>query len=117
MKTTEKDFNLFKKSFLAYQQMFGLIEYDIFFSHEPMDDAFANITMCHQTATVRLQSEESNFPFDINANAKREATHLLLHKLEALAHKRYVSEEEIIEEEEALVVKLTKLLPSLKGGK
>ncbi len=114
------NFALFKKTFKRYQEKFGLIGYQVYFKHEPIDDeAFANITVNQEemSVTVKLNSKlsESEKPFkDIRRDAKHEALHLFLFRLVDRAYSRYVQRDEIYETVEDLVIRLEKLIPDIK---
>ena len=112
-----KDFSMFQKHFRRYQKRFGLTGYKVYFKHEPIEESFADITVqrSDMVATVRLNSQlpDKAKPFrDIGRDAKHEAIHLLLYRLEYLARCRYVSESEIYEATEELVFKLEELIGS-----
>lgn len=110
-----KDFKDFQRYFREYQRRFGLTGYRIYFKHEPLGDRFARImiTQSSMVATVYLNSElpHKDKPFkDIKRDAKHEAIHLLVYRLESNGLWRHASEEEISEAVEELVVKLEKLI-------
>ena len=116
MKTTEKDFKLFKETFLEYQKKFGLIGYEIHCLHEYTKDAYADIAIDQMakkgtvrfstkwTGDIKLSDER------IKRTAMHECLHLLISRLSWLATCRYVAEPEIKEEDEALVIRLTAIL-------
>lgn len=108
-------FEDFQEHFKKYQRRFGLMGYQAFFKHEPLEDYFADITVDQNgmTATVRYNSKlpEKDKPFeDVRRTAKHEAIHLLLGRLEFTAKARYVSDTEIGEAAEELVHKLEELI-------
>ena len=110
-----KDFKLFQKYFTEYQQKFGLMGYKVYFKHEELDDAFAEITMnsSGMVATVRLNNKlpDKDKPFkNIRENAKHEAIHLMLSKVEYYGERRYIFPEEISEAIEELTRKLERLI-------
>lgn len=108
-----KDFDLFKKIFLEYQQAFGVIGYKVYFKYEPLDGSFADITINQNdmVATVRLDSARTHpEDRDIRQSAKHEALHLMLFHLESLSINRFVREDEIYEATEELVFKLEGLI-------
>jgi hypothetical protein len=114
-KHPKDDFRAFQKYFKEYQRKFGLTGYKTYFKFEPLNDCFANITVNQNDmiATVRLNSRlpDKDKPHkDIKRNAKHEAIHLLLFRLEHRACSRYVLEEEIYEAVEELVFKLEDLI-------
>lgn len=112
---TNKDFELFQKEFKKWQNLFGLTGYRVYFKYEPLSNSFADITIVQSdmVATVRLNSKVSNKdkPYrDIKINAKHEAIHLLIGRLEQNGKYRYTSETEIYEAAEELVRRLESLI-------
>ena len=109
------DFELFQKEFSKWQYKFGLIGYKVYFKYEPFDGGFASISInqSNMVATVRLNKDlpDKDKPFkDIKRNAKHEALHLLVGRLEQNARYRYSTENEIYEATEELVFKLEELV-------
>ena len=113
------DFETFKEYFRKYQDKFGLLGYDVYFGTKKMPNTFASLgtdqmtRVCNAYFSVGLDKtnrKDSNPP----ADAKHEAIHLLLSRLQWLARCRYIGEEEIKEEVEGLTIKLTKLLPDVE---
>ena len=112
MKTKpNKDFELFKREFKKWQTRFGLNGYQVYFYHEDIGDCFATITVTQakRVASARLDTKKSA-DCNIKKSAKHEALHLLCAKLQDCAIKRYTSEEEILESDEELVVRLQGLI-------
>ena len=113
----KKEFENFKKHFRRYQEKFGLGCYNVFFKHEAInEDVFANISVNTNgmTATVKLNKklDKNHQPFNnIKKHAKHEAIHLLLDKIEDLARRRYVIDEDIYSEIEGLTNNLMELIP------
>ncbi len=110
-----KDFSLFREQFVKYQRLFGLTGYKAYFKHEPIDSAFASISINYtdMVATVRLNSilPSRDKPHkDIKGAAKHEALHLLTARLEGDARYRYSTESMICESAEELVHKLEELI-------
>jgi len=116
MKTSKKHFEIFKKSFLEYQNKLGLGEWKIYFYLETLMGRWATIGCDHEGmfASVRLTEETEDNTYDKDFNprisGKHEAIHLLLAELANLANRRYVSEREIYEAEERIVRRLEKVL-------
>ena len=115
MNGMKKDFIEFQNYFKGYQQRFGLTGYKVYFRHESLEDCFAGIAIEQKgmVATVSLNSNlsDGDKPFkDIKQSAKHEAIHLLLNRLGHRARCRYVTEEEIYEAVEELVIKLENLI-------
>ena len=114
--SSNKDFELFKSEFKKWQGRFGLTGYKVYFKHEPLDGAFAdiNINQEESVATVRLNSKlpDKDKPFrDIKRHAKHEALHLLIGRLEMNGRYRFVSSGEMYESSEDLVHRLEGLIP------
>lgn len=115
MKTSKKDFGVFKEEFLLWQKNLGLMAWEIIFVHKRLKDAAAQINAdsLSRMATVALSSvvagerDEWNDP---KACGKHEAIHLLLADLDWLARQRYTSERELDREEEGIVRRLEKIL-------
>jgi len=112
---TNKDFALFQKEFTKWQKLFGLTGYKVYFKHEPLEKGFAEIAigLGVMVATVQLNSNlpDKDKPFkDIKRDAKHEALHLLIGRLENNGKYRYSTEAEIDEAAEELVVKLEDLI-------
>jgi len=110
-----EDFQLFQSEFKKWQEKFGLTGWQVYFKKDLIDGCFADISFCHglQVATVRLNDKlpDKDKPFrDIKKDARHEALHLLLARLEGNAKFRYASENEITESIEELVVKLEGLI-------
>ena len=104
-----KEFDKFQKEFKKYQQKFGLTGYQVYFKYELMEECYADITIIDsdRIATVRLNKEGK---LDAHKHAKHECLHLLLGKLQHLAHDRYARASEIDSETENLVAKLQDLI-------
>ena len=109
-----KDFELFQTEFRKWQQKFGLTGYKVYFKYEPMEGfADIKINQGEMVVTVKLNSNlpDKAKPFnDIKQNAKHEALHLLVGRLEQDGRYRYSSENEIYEATEELVYKLEGLI-------
>ena len=112
MRDMNKDFALFQKEFRKWQVRFGLTGYKVYFKHEPLE-SFASITVNQNAmvATVKLDSSgEEREHQDIRGNAKHEAIHLLLWRLEDRASSRYILDSELYETVEDLVGRLEGLI-------
>ena len=111
----KKDFITFQEEFKRYQSLLGLSGYKVYFKYEPLDSSFAEISInqVEMVATVRLNSNlpDKDKPHkDIKCTAKHEALHLLVGRLELYGRCRYVSENEIHEATEELVIRLEGLV-------
>ena len=120
MRTTKKDFQIFKDSFLYWQKELGLMDYEIFFEHiylKPVDfEVYARI---YVTTMGRAVTVQLNLKIDKDskkhwtgpaASGKHEAIHLLLNRLRWLGESRYLESSDLQEEEESLVRRLEKVL-------
>ncbi len=111
---SKNDFEEFQKYFKAYQRLFGVTGYKVYFEHAPLEGCYADITVtqANMVATVRLNSKEVS-P-NVKRSAKHEAIHLLLQRLEDKALCRFGNVEEIYESVEEIVFKLEELIPEIE---
>ena len=115
MRTSKAYFEKFKAEFLRWQQLLGLTQYRIVFSHEKLKNDCAKIIIgqMDKLAKVILSTElpgtekEDEGP---ESHAKHEAIHLLESRLAWLGACRYIEESDLNEECEAVVVRLEKVL-------
>lgn len=118
VKTSKKDFELFKKEFLRWQNTFQLNDWKVDFVHEKSDGGErASIArdIYGRRATVFFNRDwdasiEPLTPQAIKETAKHEAIHLLLSRVILLGKQRFVDENSIYEAEEELIGKLINLL-------
>lgn len=113
---TVKEFGTFKTEFTRWQKRFGLDGYVVFFSHEPLDDCFADISVNQKemAAKVRLNSalkEADYVDADVLGTAKHEAIHLLCERVTTYGYTRFVTKDQMYEAEEELVRRLEGLIP------
>lgn len=118
MAKENKDFQLFQDEFKRWQKLLGLMNYYVCFRHEPIDSSVAQIRIDQEemVAVVRLNTKlkkEDNPYDDIRKVAKHEALHLLIGKLERYGQSRYITEADMCEATEELVIRLLDLLPDL----
>ena len=117
MKRSKKDFEVFKKTFQKYQDLFGLSGYSVFFRHEKLEGNIfgsINISLCDMTAAVSFNTELDEHLYaerDVKSTAKHEALHLLTGRIDQLAKNRHSTEAEIYAASEELVNKLMGLIP------
>lgn len=114
-KTTKKEFETFKREFRRWQKRLGLTDWKVYFSHEPLEEAYAQVTssMLGATATVTLTTEVEDHAadgFDAAASARHEALELLVAPLEALAISRHVASGSVEIEKHRVVRRLENLL-------
>lgn len=116
MKTTRKDFNLFKKTFLYWQHKLGLTHYEVIFKHEHIqEDTWADILINEdgKIATVRFNTSYGDYcKAELNParSGRHEAIHLLINRLGWLGSCRYIETSDLNEENEAIVRRLEKVL-------
>ena len=119
MKTTAKHFAYFKERCIFWADKFGLDEWDIKYFHENADSDRHSLATTHRfyldcTAGIYLSTEWNNRnPINetsLDETACHEMTHLLLGNFALLGYSRFASRDELDKAEEALVVKLCKLL-------
>ncbi|KKM94919.1 hypothetical protein LCGC14_1193480 [marine sediment metagenome] len=114
--TTAADFKIFQAEFRRYQALLGLNGYTVYFKHEADGESFASISVNHSAcvATVRYNSDlpEKDKPHaDPKKDAKHEAIHLLLARLEGLGRSRFTTESSLYEATEEAVNKLASVIP------
>lgn len=116
MRTSKAYFNRFKKEFLRFQQLLGLTQYRIDFFHEKLEYNYAQVTVyqLQKAARVSLNTEisENSGTGDEGpeSHARHEVIHLLLDRLWWLGVSRYIADDDLQEEVEAIVVRLEKIL-------
>ena len=116
MKTTKKQYELFKTECRKWIDKFQLNDYDVFFQWGYIEDADARTTIQGECGNATIAfSEDVNF-IDRKATeyikelAKHEVIHCLLGRYDYLARNRYVSKQELDDEAEHLVRKLCKII-------
>lgn len=123
MKTTGKDFELFKKECLFWINYFGLKDWHVVFHHDILEeDNFAaqcDTTLAQRHSTIFLNKELSDdtYPLtdeDIKQIAFHEVCELLLRKLRTLGENRYATEIEIYEATHEIISVLTNTLLPLR---
>ena len=114
MKTTKKDFELFRAEFRRWQQGLGLTDFRCTFRHQPADGCFGSIRCDHvgKCATVVFASNIPDVDRDAYSpirTARHEALELLLARLENIACCRYCFPDDISEERHAVIRRLENL--------
>lgn len=109
---TSKDLNRFKKEFVRWQNKLGLTCYRACFEQKNMPGDYAKIDVNEQgqVALISLCTEKDPDYGSPEQHAIHEALHLLTNRLVWLAQQRYVTEDEIGREWEAVVRRLEKVL-------
>lgn len=116
MKTTKKEFEIFKREFMRWVKKLELGEYRIDFFLDSLDDSFSEITMNHMGRAAQVSLSDNISKRDrkaghsIKSHAKHEAIHLLIGRLGWLGADRYIREGELYEEQEKIVRKLEVIL-------
>ena len=113
MKTTKKDFALFKKWFRHYQNKFQINDYRVDFMHEKVH-GYAQISTRQLTKVARVSLDTNWGEYKITdekikSTALHECLHLLTSRIVWIAGHRFIGEDEIYEESERLAVKLTNI--------
>lgn len=116
MKTTAKDFEIFKEEFTRLQMEYGLHEWRIDFFHTEVEDGYARLTPFYvsRVASVLLSVDWSDdnevTESGLRESAKHEACHLLGVDVYTLALARFVTQDEIMTAYETQTRRLEKLL-------
>jgi len=119
MKTTKQQFQVFKKEFIRIQKKLGLMDWDVFFMHKDTKNAYASIEAdpSAMAATVFFSIDLPDYAKDDlkpKEHARHEAFHLLISKLEYLARWRYINENQIYIECEAICNRLEEFMKESK---
>lgn len=101
--TTGKDFQLFQEEFNKWKDLLGLKGWKIYFVHTELEDAFATIStnLTGRVATVSFNTTFNSYQYNeeqIKETAFHEALELFLARINALAHYRHTTKDEIDEE-------------------
>ncbi|HDL89735.1 MAG TPA: hypothetical protein ENG14_02390 [Thermodesulforhabdus norvegica] len=107
--TKAKQFKLFKKTVEKSVKLFGLTQYNIHLIHGELgseDMGGANIKELRKSVTIWLSNSKDHSPDDIKRTAVHEVLHLLTARMCWLATARYIENNDISEEDEAIVSRL-----------
>jgi len=118
MKTTNKDFQLFKYECNSWLERLKLDDFEVNYWHENPGkyNADASCSPDYKYRRVDIRFSVDNFDetvFNtgyIKSVAKHEILHLLVGEMKDLAQDRYIIQDEIIKADERLIRKLEKLL-------
>lgn len=120
-KTTKAHFKLFRDECLYWQKRLGLVNYDIGFKLDALDDSKSEIhrDIVNKVAVVKLDSnwEDDFAPLtndEIIMTALHEILHLLLTELALLGRSRFCTDYDLEQAEESVVRTLTKELIKLR---
>lgn len=110
-KTTQKIMKEYMAEFRACIEKFGLQEWDVKYFIAPLDGNLATLEYDYNVCNART-TVNSTLPCgtDIKELAKHEAIHLMLAPMDFVATVRCVQPEEITRANEALTIKLSKLI-------
>ena len=116
MKTTNKDFQFFKKCCQKWIVKFELNSWDVSYIHRPnkRDISSVSINLGGYQANVNLSTTwDGILPLDeknLDLTAKHEMIHLLMGRFAGYAKARYLSLSEMEEAEEELTNKLVNII-------
>ena len=113
-KTTQRDFEMFKRGFTAASNRLGLVDWDITFIHKKIDeDTIAEVSRDTAgrvaSATLNKVIEAPKKP-NYTSAGRHEAIHIFLGNIVHLAKRRFITEADIDIEEEKLAIVLEKVL-------
>ena len=117
MKTTKKDFDLFKALCEEWSEELKIDDFEINYWHEdpanPRADCMVEVDYKYRRADIYFSI--NNFKTKPSAEyivelAKHEILHLLVGEIKDLAQDRYVIQDEIIKADERLIRKLEKII-------
>lgn len=116
IKTTKKDFKLFKKECRKWIKKFGLTEWLISFKHEKLKDDREAECRSHYTAKwvyLGLSSELQDYDKSrkyIKDCALEEVIHLMLASMSELSRQRFTRESELNKAEHEIVMRIMHVL-------
>lgn len=118
LKTSEKNFEDFKKYCKEYQSFLELNNFDIYYIHKLLKGKFAQTAINYNghVAVISLSTEWPDrliIEEELRKCALHEICHILIIQLSFIATCRYVNDGEIEEADESLTVKLEHLLSKL----
>lgn len=116
MKVTKADFERFKKEFMRLVDVLGLKGYRYVFYQKRLNNSYATLDINENGKSVcanltnEIPKSEGQGWISPEAQAKHEAIHLLIFRLEYLGMQRYITPVEFDEGAEAIVRVLEKVL-------
>ena len=116
MKTSKAYFERFKAEFLRWRDLLGLKQYRLDFFHEKLDCQYAGMIIWEKekaarvTLNTEIRKDSAKVDEGPEAHAKHEVIHLLIHRLSWLGGCRYITDDDLAEECEAITVRLEKVL-------
>jgi len=113
--TTPEDFEAFKESFFYWQKELGLTQYEAYFKVMDLGGDFGGLNVDQMGKVASL-----SFPIEVAEDRKQdlkpvdtgkhECFHLLLSRLRWLGEARWIENNDLVEEDEAIVRRLEKVL-------
>lgn len=117
---SERTKERFKATFRRWQERFSLLDYNVSFLWEKLDDTWAEITVdvANAAATVRFNTDISEQPDEeqIDRLALHECMHLLFAEFADSAVDRYTTLKKLSEAEEKVANRLMYVLLSMENG-
>ena len=119
MKTTKKHFELFKAEFLEWISFFELTHWRFVFEHKDVEGVYAAVHTNPTDCVARVQFTQTwDTCRDLNEKeiaetALHEACHVLTAKLDSVAARRIVSEEELTNASEETTRKIASIIQKL----
>lgn len=114
MKTTKTHFSDFQRWVSYYLDRYGLNDWTVYFRHEDIGDGVAQcrrgIISRGVTFSLNTKPNIDNAELDLKRIARHEVCHLLISEVSDLVGS-FCSEDELKRADEALVARLTNLLP------
>ncbi len=117
MKTSKKQFERFKEKCLELQKDLGLVNYQLCFHHQFLDNNRVGNVTYNSTqlwADISLTTKHHSL-IDEDSIAVHEMLHLVLGRLDELAYERFIRPQEIEDENESIVRVLTRYIKELGG--
>ena len=118
-RTSESNYNYFKKECIEFIYDLGLTEWDVYFQHGGVNDVYAQTAWENgsKVATITLCDDWDDLRPRTNAEIKRVALHEVLHiamaDIVSHAEARYISEEGLQAAEHTFIRRMEKLIINL----
>lgn len=115
MKTTKKQFELFREECLRLQKEWGLLDWDLYFEHYKLDEywAISKMKSAGRVSTIVLSSDLEGVDVTdelIISTAKHEMVHHLVADLSCLVCGAFYTKDEVKQAEESAVNRICKLI-------
>ena len=116
MKTTAKQFETFKAEFRRWQRLLGLTDWRVYFAHDKVKDAYAEIVPNTEGRIVTVffgaEVDDKNgakIGYDPSSTGRHEAFELLLAELKYIARSRSFNEDNLDAASHAVIRRLENL--------